>query len=148
MLERKSYIYLLCRIFYLLVIKLVIYLLYFKPYDLQWSIYNNSKMRVYWSHNGTWWKDWDDWIKPNRFEWSNNWIIFIGCWYWRMEVDTRRGYIRGVGVLAVVGSGRIGIVEVKGEIISVVVRRGVAKREGGIGVGRDEMPGMRVGSTK
>ena len=54
-----------------------------------------------------------------------------------MEVDTRRGYIRGVGVLAVVGSGRIGIVEVKGEIISVVVRRGVAKRGEGIGVGRD-----------
>ena len=53
-----------------------------------------------------------------------------------------------MGVLAVAGSGRIGIVEVKGEIISVVVRRGVAKRGGGIGVGRDEMPGMRVVSTK
>ena len=65
-----------------------------------------------------------------------------------MEVDTRRGYIRGVGVLVVVGSGRIGIVEVKGEIISVVRQRGGEKRGGGIGVGRDERPGMRVGSTK
>ena len=53
-----------------------------------------------------------------------------------------------MGVSAVVGAVRIGLRGVKGESSGIVGRRGGAKRGGGIGAGRDEGQGMRVGSTK
>ena len=53
-----------------------------------------------------------------------------------------------MGVSVVVGSGRLVLVGDKGESRGRVGQRGRAKQRGGIGTGRDDGPGIRVGSTK
>ena len=52
---------------------------------------------------------------------------------------------RGVGVLAVVGTGRFRFGGVEEEGISGIVRRGGNKQGGGNAPGNDDGPGMRAG---